>query len=227
MKTKFNALYEAIVNEVDLPDDIANWIINSLTFYKGNDQSPRTIKIPQDYSKNELEYLKNEIYPEFGHLTVLSKSDKNKIYLRMKQRFDLNYLNYKKKLALVSYNKQQAKINLGLNDIEGVKAYIKYRMLPKAMVRAKNPKSPKQFNITLEDVLKDRPQDNRCPILGYVLEKGSKKAGPDSPSLDRVDSKEGYTPNNIAVISYNANALKNNGTWQELKRIVDYINGKI
>jgi hypothetical protein len=227
MKTKFNALYEAFVNEVDLPDNIANWIINSLKFYVGKNQNSRRIKMPQDYSKDELVYLRDEVYPEFGHLTVLSKADKNKIYLRMKQRFDPEYRKNKSISTKQNYDKKQATINLGFNDIKGRKEYITSRMLHKAKKRANNSNPPKEFNITVEDVLNVWPKDNKCPIFGIVLEKGNKIALPNSPSLDRVDSKKGYTPDNIAVMSYKANILKNDGTWQELKRIIDYINGKI
>ena len=227
MKTKFNALYEAIVNEVDLPDHIANWIINSLKFYLGTHQNPRIIKMPEDYSKNELEYLRDKIYPEFGHLTVLSKTDKNKIYLRMKIRFDPKHIKNKKIISKQSYDKVQATINSGFNNTEGLKAYIRVRMLSKAKTRAKYSNSPKEFNITVEDVLNVWPKDNKCPIFGVILQKGNKMTLPNSPSLDRIDSNKGYTPGNIAILSYKANALKNDGTWQELKRIVDYINGKI
>ena len=225
MKTKFNTLYESIVNEIDLPDHIANWIINSLMFYK--DSNRRIIKMPQDYSKNELEYLRDEIYPEFGHLTVLSKSDKNKIYLRLKIRFDPKHKKNKKILSRQSYDRQNSVLDLGFNDAKGLEMYIRLRMVRKARDRANNSNSPKEFNITVGDVLNVWPKDNKCPIFGVILQKGNKMTLPNSPSLDRIDSNKGYTPGNIAILSYKANALKNDGTWQELKRIVDYINGKI
>lgn len=55
-----------------------------------------------------------------------------------------------------------------------------------------------------------------CPILGLTLDytKGTKK--PNSPSLDRIDSTLGYVAGNVRVISWRANALKSNGTPEEL-----------
>ena len=195
MQSKFNTLYEAIVNDVNLPDEVVNWITNTLLLY--TDRARKYQKLPQDYNKLELEYIKNEIYPRYGHLVVLDKN--TLVYIRNKIRL------------------------VGSREV-----YIKKRMLSNAKKRAKNPKSPKQFNITAEDVLRVWPQDNRCPVLGYVLNQGNTKFSFDtSPALDRIDSNKGYTPDNIIVMSNKANTLKSNATWQELKRIVDYINGKI
>jgi len=42
-----------------------------------------------------------------------------------------------------------------------------------------------------------------------------------SPSIDRKDSKKGYTPDNIWVISNRANTLKNDATIQELELLVE------
>lgn len=44
-----------------------------------------------------------------------------------------------------------------------------------------------------------------------------------SMSLDRVDSSKGYVPGNVAVISLRANFLKSNGTLEEFKRMINYI----
>ena len=62
---------------------------------------------------------------------------------------------------------------------------------------------------------------NVCPILGLKL----KRKGLDNNSMtvDRLDSNKGYTKDNVHVISWRANKLKNNGTLEEFERIVDYI----
>ena len=63
-----------------------------------------------------------------------------------------------------------------------------------------------------------------CPILGIPLEwsvyreKGvTILAG--SPSLDRIDPAKGYVRGNVWIISYKANAIKNNATHEELKLV--------
>ena len=63
-----------------------------------------------------------------------------------------------------------------------------------------------------------------CPILGIPLKYNRGKAQDDSYSIDRIDSSLGYTADNIVVISYKANRLKNNATASELTKISDYYN---
>lgn len=64
-----------------------------------------------------------------------------------------------------------------------------------------------------------------CPILGIKLKRGKSKQTGASPSLDRIDNSKGYTPDNIAVISYKANACKNTMTVEQIKRLHEYVLG--
>jgi hypothetical protein len=59
-----------------------------------------------------------------------------------------------------------------------------------------------------------------CPLLGIRLEKNKRK-GPKatSPSLDRIDPGQGYVAGNVWVISYRANAIKNDASPEELEMI--------
>jgi hypothetical protein len=66
-----------------------------------------------------------------------------------------------------------------------------------------------------------------CPVLGIKLDydtPGGKRnsRNPALPSLDRWDNTKGYIPGNVYVISFRANMLKNNATWDELVRVADY-----
>ena len=49
------------------------------------------------------------------------------------------------------------------------------------------------------------------------------KGGPthNSPSVDRIDPKKGYTPDNIRVISWRANSLKSDASLKELQVLVE------
>jgi hypothetical protein len=67
-----------------------------------------------------------------------------------------------------------------------------------------------EFNISIEDI----KIPTVCPILGVPL---------DRPSIDRHDSSKGYIKGNIVVMSTRANVLKNNGTLEEFKLIVKYL----
>lgn len=46
-------------------------------------------------------------------------------------------------------------------------------------------------------------------------------------SLDRIDIHKGYIPGNIAIISYRANNIKNDGTWEKHQKIADFIKSKL
>lgn len=85
-----------------------------------------------------------------------------------------------------------------------------------------------EFTITKDDI--NIPQT--CPVLGINIEAGEGRvsdvngnerklvgAKDTSPSLDRIDNSKGYTPDNIRVISWRANYLKNNATLDELIRL--------
>jgi hypothetical protein len=80
-------------------------------------------------------------------------------------------------------------------------------MLRAAKTRSK--KFDREFTITLDDI--DIP--DTCPILGVeiVVERNH----PYRPSIDRIDSSRGYTPDNIMVVSFRGNMLKNNMTPEE------------
>lgn len=76
-----------------------------------------------------------------------------------------------------------------------------------------------EHNLTREWVLSNLPKT--CPVLGIPLSfTGDKNS---TPSLDRFDNNKGYTTDNVRVISYRANVLKNNATLEELEAIVRYM----
>lgn len=74
-----------------------------------------------------------------------------------------------------------------------------------------------EFSLSVEDI----KIPAYCPLLGIKLIKGSVdgRVTDNSPSIDRKDSKRGYTKDNIWIISYRANRIKNDATFQEFKNI--------
>ena len=63
-----------------------------------------------------------------------------------------------------------------------------------------------------------------CPVLGIPLISGGGHGFKDNlPSVDRVDSSKGYTPDNIAIISWKANRMKNDNTVETLEKIATYM----
>lgn len=80
-------------------------------------------------------------------------------------------------------------------------------LLKAARFRAK--RDGREFTIELCDI--HIPE--KCPILNtpFTFE------GRYAPSLDRLNNEEGYTPKNIRVISWLANAMKQNASDEELR----------
>ena len=76
-----------------------------------------------------------------------------------------------------------------------------------------------EFAISIEDI----KVPSHCPMLGIPLYPTTGKcAHANSPSIDRLDSRKGYTPENIIVISHRANTIKGNATLEELRLIARY-----
>lgn len=79
-------------------------------------------------------------------------------------------------------------------------------------------------------IIEDIQIPDKCPLLGIELKDntGNGKGNcRDSPSLDRIDSSKGYTPDNVWVISNRANEIKSNATLEELEQITRGLRAKI
>ena len=59
-----------------------------------------------------------------------------------------------------------------------------------------------------------------CPVLGIPLDRRDIQ---HAPSLDRVDPKRGYTHDNVRIISFRANSIKQDATADEIKRVLEYM----
>lgn len=78
------------------------------------------------------------------------------------------------------------------------------------------------FNIVAEDIF----IPEYCPALGIKLEKGNGKIHDASATIDRLKPELGYIKGNVAVISYKANRMRNNGTAEELRKIADWMDAQ-
>jgi hypothetical protein len=66
-----------------------------------------------------------------------------------------------------------------------------------------------------------------CPVLGiplYVSESGN--ASNNSPTLDRINNLKGYTKDNVIIVSFRANTIKNFASIDELKKIYNFYKEK-
>ncbi len=83
-----------------------------------------------------------------------------------------------------------------------------------AKLRARKADIP--FTITREHVV----VPERCPLLDVPLSFGTRTDRANSPSLDRIDPRLGYVPGNVWVISFRANAIKQDALLPELELLV-------
>jgi hypothetical protein len=62
-----------------------------------------------------------------------------------------------------------------------------------------------------------------CPVFGIDLDYFTDVVTENSVSFDRLDSTKGYEKGNVAIISWRANRIKNNGTADEHRQIAEYM----
>lgn len=79
--------------------------------------------------------------------------------------------------------------------------------------------SGREFTIKVSDIVIPKT----CRYLGISLAMSEGTLGPNSPSLDRIDSSKGYIPGNVEVISHLANSMKSNATWEQLVTFAEVV----
>ena len=65
-----------------------------------------------------------------------------------------------------------------------------------------------------------------CPVLGIpigIRSTGKQGSEDDSASLDRFDNNKGYVKDNVFVISWKANRIKSNGTYEEIMKVAEWM----
>ena len=91
----------------------------------------------------------------------------------------------------------------------------RYSMFHNAQHRAKKKGIP--FTISIDDII----IPETCPLLGIPLVSTNDKRDPRNPSLDQKIPGQGYTPDNIWVVSSRANEIKWDASLQELELLVE------
>lgn len=94
--------------------------------------------------------------------------------------------------------------------------------------RARGRKRGLEATVTMTEI----SWPTHCPVLGIELDystpRGSRDASkPNLPTLDRWDNSKGYVAGNVYIISMRANALKSNGTPDELEAVARYARGAL
>lgn len=81
----------------------------------------------------------------------------------------------------------------------------------------------REHSITVDDIKEIYPKDGCCPIFGMKLEFNDAGFRENSPSIDRIDSKKGYTKDNIQIISWKANRIKGYASIEDLEMLLAYL----
>lgn len=84
-------------------------------------------------------------------------------------------------------------------------------------------KRGQEFRLVPADIL---PLPTHCPVFGFELSYGGKSCSDSLASVDRRDSKIGYLPGNVAIISYKANRLKGEATVDEIRQLLAWMEKK-
>jgi hypothetical protein len=80
-----------------------------------------------------------------------------------------------------------------------------------------------EHTLTLEELKTIYPIDNKCPVFGTELKFGNAGFKDNSPSIDKIDPKGGYTLDNVQVISWRANRLKVDASINELEMLLAFM----
>ena len=125
-------------------------------------------------------------------------------------------LGIKKEIKIQPIGKRKERLQrTGLTPEQLTQAILKFQRKKENTTRTRH-----EFSILFDDLVWNK----RCPILDLGLDYFNTKASPNSVSFDRIDSTKGYIKDNVQIISWRANNLKSNGTKQEFKLILDYLN---
>lgn len=97
-----------------------------------------------------------------------------------------------------------------------------YKMFQHARSRAKKEKLP--FTLKLQDI----KIPEFCPVFKNIqLKTNNRIINDSSPSLDKLIPEKGYTRENVRVISFKANRMKQNVKFQDIKRLGEWLENEL
>lgn len=103
---------------------------------------------------------------------------------------------------------------------KGTLPYAHRCILTRAKARAKS--YGLDFNLTIEYIQSIWPADNKCPVFGLEFD----LHGQDlqrCASIDKIVPSRGYVQGNVSIVSFRANSIKRDSTFEELKLLLEYM----
>lgn len=177
----------------------------------------RTVKI--DFSK-EIENIKELVNNDVTSLEI------GKIYNYSRQMIDhiLRKYNIKRKtyegtITKDMFENRKVRVEVAKELRRDKEAYHQFKLFSSRKARAKY--RGILFTIKFHEI----EWNEYCPMLGIKLDYHTSGLGANdnTVSFDKIDPTKGYISGNVVVCSYKANRIKNNGTLEDLKNIVNYL----
>lgn len=117
----------------------------------------------------------------------------------------------------VKYTYHNIKCDIGRNELR--RTQYKDKIIESMLIRARYRAKKRGLEFSLKE--SDIHLPKYCPIFGIELSVGKDNIE-TSPSLERIDSTKGYTPDNVIIVSYRANRAKGDATLEELIKINNF-----
>jgi len=124
--------------------------------------------------------------------------------------------------SLMSGNSSNCGCERKYHKTHGKSKTREYYLFHHAKTRAKKKGLP--FNLDLSDIF----IPEFCPVLTHIrLNNSNSRLGFDSPTVDRLIPQLGYVKGNVRVISWRANNIKTDASWQELMSVATWLEGEL
>lgn len=173
-------------------------------------------------TKEDLQNIKNWLL-EGVSATEISKKLGNKVSKQrihqLSKKYRIDYTRIRMKRTETTHTaKMFAKWGANWDNDNWRKSEIYHAMREKFRNKKAN-NYDWEFTINFGDI--DFP--THCPILGIELDYFAPGRAENSPSFDRVNPTLGYIKGNVAIVSWRANRIKNDGTAEEHQKIADFM----
>lgn len=156
--------------------------------------------------------------------------DKHAAYCRARYKTNPDFKAKTKASIEASKRKRMADPVKHAQDLARLRVWARARKGPKVWLsnsltgcRNRSAKRGIPCAIAAEDVA----LPNLCPVLGVVLAYAGGVNDPCAATLDRLRPELGYVKGNVTVISRRANAMKNDGTLDEHRRLVAWMEAQL
>jgi hypothetical protein len=161
-------------------------------------------------------YALPKCHPDRKHRAhgLCEKCYEKRRYVRNKEYFADKHARWsaENRQHLNQYIRKRTKRLVRENPVKVVLQRIKYTSKKRGIL----------FTITESDLA--AVWSDTCPVYGVPISIRTKRTN-NSLSVDRIDSKLGYVPGNICIMSWRANRLKFDASLEELEQLVRYLRG--